>query len=246
MPFILQTDISDTKVSPQKRKPAMLLKPNATRWGSDFDMMRRVYRLMVPFRTTCAQFNIDLPTLDWAEAYLRIMEPIRLVTVKIQQERVPTLGFATFQLKTLTLKFAQIRADPASVQWLQERNMLAYFDLLRQELVQTLAHYKNDLSYLALYLDPCFKAMNEPRFKPEDRARARDLYIAAYRSEYPPQAQPPAPVALDLDADFDAPTQTDSEAESMHPPPPSSCCPSLPSESVHRSAPCRCPDFARR
>lgn len=93
---------------------------------------------------------------------------------------------------------------------------------MRNELVQALGHYKNDLAYLALYLDPCFKAMNEPRFRAEDRARARDLYVAAYRSENPPPVQPQAPVALNLDADFDAPVQTDSEAEST---PPSLCCP---------------------
>ena len=64
------------------------------------------------------------------------MEPIRLVTVKIQQERVPTLGFATFLLKTLTYKLAQFQEDAASVAWLKERGMyeVSSFHLLRASL----------------------------------------------------------------------------------------------------------------
>lgn len=73
---------------------------------------------------------------------------------------------------------------------------------LRRDLTESLSHYLNDLALEALYFDPCFKAMNQPRFSPEEKGRAERLF----RANFPEAALAfPAPDAMDVDAEYDAP-----------------------------------------
>jgi hypothetical protein len=73
---------------------------------------------------------------------------------------------------------------------------------LRKELSDSLSHYLNDTALLALFLDPCYKAMTAPRFSPQDRANAERIF----RSHFPQDDQAePRPHPLDLDAEIDAP-----------------------------------------
>lgn len=129
-PVIHQADISDTKVPLDKQKPAILVRPVASRWGADFDMTRRVNRTELSFRMTLEKFHPAAGvTYTWIEPYLYVMEPVRVNTVKLQQERVPTLSKATFDVKSLFQKFRLIAEDPPSQAWLLQRGFLEVISL---------------------------------------------------------------------------------------------------------------------
>ena len=122
--LLMTFNISDTKLPLHRRKAAQLVKPNATRWSSDFNMARRIFRLQLPFLTAAAQYSIKVPALHWLEPYLRIMEPVRQRTVHLQQERVPTLGLATFRVKNLFNYFRKIAGDASSLTLMDEVGLL--------------------------------------------------------------------------------------------------------------------------
>lgn len=85
-------------------------------------MARRVRRTELAFRMTMEHFSPQAPvTYTWIEPYLRVNEIVRELTVKLQQERVPTLSRATHLIKLLFAKFRLVAEDRRSVQWLEER-----------------------------------------------------------------------------------------------------------------------------
>jgi len=207
-PVILQHTIGPAIV--RTGKPLALIKPNKTRWNTDPDMCARIRLVDIPFRTTALKYNKPFPAYEtWLEPYLRVVEPLRLFTIKIQQERVPTLSYCTFRVKNLFMHYSLIMADRESTQWLTQRNMLAYAQELRAQLVDKLAQYNNEIAMLSLFLDPCFKAMNAPRFSGEDRERAKEVF----KAQFPLPARPLVRRVLTVNDEVDAPMAGSLRAE---------------------------------